>query len=627
MMKKTLIFSAAAALILASCSQDDFAPAQGADGNGNVTFTVSLNDKTASRAFGDGLSAQKLDYAVYDVTDADAPVLALQESANFGGGLSTTVSLSLAKGRNYKVAFFASNDGQEVYSFDAANKKVSVDYSKTHVSADQNVDNDCFYNTVDIAASDLGQALSVTLNRPVAQLNFGTGDLDNSSVISAFGDNLRTSVAAKGYTTLNLLDGSVEDEVDVESAVPSKVIAETDGSFPVDGYGYLHCTYILVPKEEKALAEVALTIYNGATEVSTLPVSNVPLQANYRTNIYGNLLTSPTDITITKDPNFDGEYNVEPLKWDGTVADQLPEINADNEMLISTPAELAKVAQEVNNGNPLAGVTLKLTSHLDLNSVNWTPIGTDANHFQGSFDGQNYTISNLTIEQKDVAEYAGLFGVAWPAGDFKNVTLDGVDINTRAESGSAAVGSLIGSANIKTISDVTVKNIKIRSYRMTGGVVGSIYGSVSNCKAENVDIELTPNREYKEVLGVKVPYWDNADKAGAIVGYDAEEPGVFENNSANNVKIKAYRDMAGLFGMVYKQTYSNNVASNITIIRTSDHFTELGGTLNKPNHGPVAGRIDSATDGGNNSFINYTYIDQTGKEQNWSDETAWTVSE
>ncbi|MDE6009350.1 MAG: hypothetical protein K2G90_09100 [Muribaculaceae bacterium] len=633
MMKKSFLFTAAASVLcLASCSQDDFAPVQDNNENGNVTFTVSLNDKPATRAFGDGYSAKNLAYAVYDISDTE-PKLAGEGKTEFSANsLSTTLNITLANGRDYRIAFFASNqneEGNNVYSFDAENKKITVDYSKTHLTAHQNVDQDCFFNVLEVSKDQIGSSLSVTLNRPVAQINFGTADLGEDAVKAAYGENganLRTTLTTTAYTTLNLLDGIVDldSKEEFTTTTPAKIIAKDDGTFPVDGYDYVHCAYVLVPKTEKSVAEVTLTITGGTAVPQTVKVSNVPLQANYRTNIYGNLLTSTTDITVDKDADWsDPDYIYNVVGWDGTVADKLPEINTSKEMFISSPQELAKVAEYVNSGNSLSGITLKLTSDMDLNGFNWTPIGNNTNKFQGSFDGQGYTISNLSITQKDVADYAGLFGVAWPAGDFKNVTIDGVDINTRAQSGSAPVGSLIGSANLKTISDITVRNVKIRSYRQTGGIVGAIYGSINNCVAENIDIELTPNRAYKTVLGVTVPYWDNGDKAGAIVGFDAEGSGSFTNNKVDNVKIKAYRDMGGLFGRVFNNTYSDNSASNVTIIRSTDQFVALGGTANAANHGPIAGRIDSQSNGGNNTFSKYTYIDHQGNSQNWSTEADW----
>lgn len=63
-MKQILALSAAAMLLgVVSCSQEDIA---GPQGDGNVTFTVSIPQKMGTRSFADGLTANDLQMAVYD---------------------------------------------------------------------------------------------------------------------------------------------------------------------------------------------------------------------------------------------------------------------------------------------------------------------------------------------------------------------------------------------------------------------------------------------------------------------------------------------------------------------------------------------------------------------------------
>ncbi len=618
MMKKSFLFTAAASVLcLASCSQDDFAPVQDNNENGNVTFTVSLNDKPATRAFGDGLSAKNLAYAVYDVSDTE-PILAGEGRTEFSANsLSTTLNITLANGRDYRIAFFASNqneEGNNVYSFDAQNKKITVDYSKTHLTADQNVDQDCFFNVLQVNKDQIGSSLSVTLNRPVAQINFGTADLGEDAVKAAYGENganLRTTLTTTAYTTLNLLDGSVDldSEEEFTTTTPAKIIAEVDGIFPVDGYDYVHCAYVLVPKTEKSVAEVILSITGGTAVPQTVEVSNVPLQANYRTNIYGNLLTSTTDITVDKDADWsDPDYNI-PI-WDGSVANALPE-TIDGVMELSTPAQFAKLAQEVNNGNKFQGVTVKLAADINLNNINWTPIGTNNKPFEGSFDGQGYTIYNLSIIQYNNAAYAGFFGnVNESADGLKNVKIDGINIDVRKADGATDVGGLAGHVFRSPIANISVKKVNIQSYRRTGGVVGYIYGNLDDCYAENVTIDIMLD-----------PTNDNGDKAGAIAGYCAEAgSGVYttKNNSAKNVSISGFRDLGGLFGMMqYTRSMENNTATDVTITVNAER-NDL--TSDKPeNFGAIVGRWGKSGNsiaivGENNSFLNYTFVDKDGNK-------------
>lgn len=75
---------------------------------------------------------------------------------------------------------------------------------------------------------------------------------------------------------------------------------------------YLSMHYLLVP-ETKEIAEI--TIGFGTNEEEGLlrtTIENVPLQRNYRTNIYGNFLTEEVDFSITIDPEYTTpDYNEE----------------------------------------------------------------------------------------------------------------------------------------------------------------------------------------------------------------------------------------------------------------------------------------------------------------------------
>ena len=92
-------------------------------------------------------------------------------------------------------------------------------------------------------------------------------------------------------------------------ARPSK-----DESFPVkpETYKYVSMQYVLVPKDAETV-DMTFEEANSASATAplkSLTLSNVPVQANYRTNIFGKLLTSATDINVNKDPNFGDNINV-----------------------------------------------------------------------------------------------------------------------------------------------------------------------------------------------------------------------------------------------------------------------------------------------------------------------------
>ena len=86
--------------------------------------------------------------------------------------------------------------------------------------------------------------------------------------------------------------------------------------------------------------------------------------------------------------------------WDGTVANSFGggDGSEQNPYLIYTGAQLAYLASQTNNGIAYSGCYFKLMNDIDLNNINWTPIGVSgARIFSGNFDGNFFTIYNISI--------------------------------------------------------------------------------------------------------------------------------------------------------------------------------------------------------------------------------------
>lgn len=128
-------------------------------------------------------------------------------------------------------------------------------------------------------------------------MNIGTDDFDAAKASGL--EVTQTEVVAKAFATLNLATGEVSDEADrtfTMKAIPTA----SDGEFPVaGGYKYLSMDYLLVGAD-KATVDVAFN-YGGP---QSRTFTNVPVQRNYRTNIYGSLLTNTTDFNVVIEPAF-----------------------------------------------------------------------------------------------------------------------------------------------------------------------------------------------------------------------------------------------------------------------------------------------------------------------------------
>lgn len=295
MNKLTFIGSAAFLLAgLSACTNELDQPA--VSGPGNVHFNVELPAGISTRAFADGTTASNLTYAVYQ-----GGTLVSQGKAVIADK-TARVDMDLATGGTYDVVFWADADGSP-YTFSAEDRKVSVDYS---LMTGNNDNGDAFFCIENDIKVEGPVSKTVTLTRPAAQLNIGTSDITNPSVLQTYPNGVYTSVEVEAYTNLNLADGTVSDPVTVRipAALPP---AETE-AFPVAGnYRYLSMVYLMVP-DDSFVSDLTLSYTADATSATgqKLTVPNTPLKRNYRTNIYGALLTSATDWNITVDPEFGG---------------------------------------------------------------------------------------------------------------------------------------------------------------------------------------------------------------------------------------------------------------------------------------------------------------------------------
>ena len=291
---------AAAALLVTSCN-DEMDNGLKTGDDGTVTFTAQLPSEMGTRAFADGLTAKHLQYAVYEAGQSTPLKVFGDETTVMGeaemNNLKQTVSLKLTTGKTYDVIFWADATTDSPYTFNPASQEVSVDYSKVNNNSDNC---DAFFKKETITVSG-NQSVDVKLTRPFAQVNIGTDDFDAAKASGL--EVTQTEVVAKAFATLNLATGKVSDEADrtfTMKAIPTA----SDGEFPVaGGYKYLSMDYLLVGADK---ATVDVVFNYGGPQSRTF--TNVPVQRNYRTNIYGSLLTNTTDFNVVIEPAFSGEF-------------------------------------------------------------------------------------------------------------------------------------------------------------------------------------------------------------------------------------------------------------------------------------------------------------------------------
>ncbi len=320
-MKKHLFAPAAAAmLVFAACSSEEVPVPVGDDGS--VTFEVSLPAALGSR-YGEGSVIKQLHYAVYDAnnptigaifaSDIDGSPVAANSTIDF------KLELKLVKGKTYDFIFWADAVGNDFYKFSSENKNVEI----TYTSAKGNDENrDAFFQAVKGVDVKGAMTMPVELRRPFAQLNFGTDDIEEAATAKTVIKS--TAVKVKGvYTKLDLYGGIASDPTTV--TFTSEVLPK-DQTFPVDGdYDYLTMDYLLsgielegegpdadVQSAKREVMDATLTFTFTDGQTADVAVLSMPVQRNYRTNVFGSLLTAAADFHIIVEPDFiEPPYNEE----------------------------------------------------------------------------------------------------------------------------------------------------------------------------------------------------------------------------------------------------------------------------------------------------------------------------
>jgi len=499
---------AASTMMLATgCSSSDDTVATQESNLATVSFSVQADAVVGTRAISDGTGADEL---IYRVFDKEGHVISASLAKKTETGLTDLltghkVTLYLAKGQTYKVAFWAQHaDCHDAYTVDD-NMGVTVNYAG--VNNDET--RDAFFKTVDVTVTG-DMSVDVTLKRPFAQINVGC-TTDDWNAAQASNINVKTSAVTikDAATKLNVIDGTVTGSQDVTytaAAIPNETLkVDADGDGTKEEYKYLSMCYIL-PNETttgaaKTTAGTTFTFHPQTGNDITLSegLQAIPVQRNYRTNIVGKILSGEVSLNVKVDPIYnDPDYIFNEPGWDGKTLKQ-PSLSTDGTTYeVNTPEELAWV---FNNGYIPASYwgnnfTKNVSVNKDLNMGGHALYRVWIANDNLELNGNGHTVSNfkLTATGSGKSYSYGLFrGDALKHGiTVKNITFNNVSIDNNGESnGNGYAGVLFGDIqNEKTVnvSNVHVTNSHIKGVRSIGSLVGFVSeGSIlniDNCSSE-----------------------------------------------------------------------------------------------------------------------------------------------
>ena len=271
--------------------------------------------------------------------------------------------------------------------------------------------------------------------------------------------------------------------------------------------------------------------------------------------------------------------------WNGTT-DTSWYNSEETEFHISTPEELAGLAELVNSGKSMSGKTFILDNDIYLNDVSdfenwsdtapenrWTPIGiSDTYYFSGIFDEAGFSIEGLYISGSKY-QYSGLFGYTSSSSEISNVNMIYEYISNTYSTSKCYTGGITAYSKGK-ISNCTNNGTvtsSYDSYSYGGGIAGYSTAEISNC-TNNGTVTSSSSSHYSSC-------------GGGIAGYSSAEI----NNCTNSGDITSSSSNYSYGGGIAGSTTSAiSDCTNSGTVTSSSSSSSYGGG--------IAGYIDCSSD-------------------------------
>ena len=321
------------------------------------------------------------------------------------------------------------------------------------------------------------------------------------------------TIQATVYTPVNAMSFCIKHN-GTPSIASGYALNKTSGDEVTYALDVAHLTFDYVEVVETLILPIQYRYTNGVLTLSNDFVYNLAA-GNYTLKVY---LSEGEPLTTTL--TIQGEMQA---------VDTVGQGDSTHPFLIYTADQLAGVYAYVNKQGKSASC-YKLMADIDMSGYSMEPIGTEEHPYNGVFDGNGYTISNLNITKtvkvgKD--GYAiGMFGFVGASGVVMDVRLLQANVKF-AQSGSVSAG-LIAGRNEGTIKSIYINGSSIsaeskswldikNAYFDLGAVVGYNNGGA----IRNVDVTADISGKVKglNVAGIQIFGRKSLINVGAVVGY------------------------------------------------------------------------------------------------------------
>ena len=304
--------------------------------------------------------------------------------------------------------------------------------------------------------------------------------------------------------------------------------------------------------------------------------------------------------------------------------------------LINDERDLERLAAYVNSGHDALGKTFKQNADITLTAAH-TSIGRyfegTYKYFKGTYDGNNKTISNLTVNAPN-SNYQGLFGYTSKA-VIKNVTLANCNIT-----GKQYTGGIVGYASTSTAIENCHVNGNINATASDAGGHGGIAGSatatsITNCTVTGTISTSVSNDNYGGIVGAA--NYDvvitSCENAANISGDGQNHGGIVGRDYNRSNKFKYCLNT----GVVNGNQYVGAIAGQNDSPRDFDHcyysnqstikaFGTSSGSNNYTGHGEVAYVVTLGENISKIEFAEQTVITSALSGKKYYAKGDWTLT-
>jgi hypothetical protein len=202
----------------------------------------------------------------------------------------------------------------------------------------------------------------------------------------------------------------------------------------------------------------------------------------------------------------------------GTAADPL---------LISNCAQLQTLSQ--CSGAGFALTNYKLTANINCSAISPFPLLARNDSFRGALDGNNFTVSNISLDGGSTSTPGGLFG-ALSGATIKNIKFNNINVTGASPSGPS--GLLASTAVNSTLDGVAILGTSsISGTTDVGGLIGSI-GTSSILNSSSTGTTITAS----------------GDNAGGLIGRDVGGT-TLSRLTASSPTVSGANGVGGLIGI------------------------------------------------------------------------------